>query len=67
MKNTIIIIIIIIILLCIMIAIGLVRSWSATYKIAYYERWLERLRDEGGIAIGTAFDSVKNDFWKFLK
>ena len=61
MKNA------LIILLGITTIIGLVRSWSATYKIAYYERWIERLRDEGGIAVGTAFDSVKNDFWKFLK
>lgn len=56
-----------IIILSIMVVIGIVKSWSATFKIAYYEKWIERLRDEGGVAIGTAFDSVKNDFWKFLK
>ena len=61
MQNTLIII------LGIATVIGLVRSWSATYKIAYYETWMERLRDEAGIALGTSFDSVKNDFWKFLK
>lgn len=56
-----------IIFLLITTVIGMVRSWSATFKIAYYEKWIERLRDEGGVAIGTAFNSVKNDFWKFLK
>ena len=58
---------IVITVLLIITTIGWIRLLSATFKIAYYEKWIERLRDEGGIAIGTAFDSVKNDFWKFLK
>ncbi len=58
---------IIIAVLLVITFVGLVRSWSASFKIKYYETWLERLRDEMDVGIGTAFKSVKNDFWRFLK
>ncbi len=55
-----------IVVLLITTAIVFIRSWSATFKIAYYETLIAAMRDSGG-KTGTYYEDVKNDFWRFLK
>ena len=57
---------IIIVLLSITSLIGLVISWSSTFKIAYYETVIEGFMIDTGIEL-KEYHSVKNDFWRFIK
>lgn len=47
--------------------LGVVYSWSHTFRISYYETLLERYEKEIGIKLPVNYTKVKNDFWFWVK